>query len=624
MPALDHEVSDATQRVNVNAVEEQAAPQPRRRVAPPRPTPSRRAAAEAARKRRQRNIILGAGIGAGIILIVLLIIFISSLFKAPADDGKILSNVFAAGVNLGGMTQEEAEDALYNATYKTYSVLDMSVKVLDTEVRLTPKDTGAALNVSAVVEEAYNYGRTGSASEQERIRKQAQSTSYTISVLPHLNLNTGYIQQVIDELGAKYSTTRSATSFELQGETPKIKPGKQDTTVAQQTLVVRKGTAEYAMNPDALYQQVMDAYNINIFEVTGRCTETPPEPADFDALYAKYKLYIAPQNATRDEDYEIQKETYGYGITMDALKAIVDQMAYGEEKSVPLYFITPDYTSDNLDAMFEDVLATYTATISTTDDAWKQNLKTVCKALNDVIIQANGEFSFNSIVGQPTAAKGYKKVKLYVGKQLTETEGGGISQAASAIYYCALLADMRISERHSHSYVTDFITAGFDAEIIFGLKDLRFQNNSGSPIRIEATVQGSELRIRFLGTDNLSYNVQIISKTDRVRQPITVYNLMNADNPGGYKDGDVLSAGYEGCDVTTYMVKYDRTSGTKLSETKITTSYYAKRDQVVVKIDVPEPPPTENTDPTQNTDPTETTDPTDTADPTQSDEIVIY
>ncbi len=616
MPALDNKVSDSTQRVNVNGA--QTAPQIKR-VAPPRPTPSRRAAAEAARKRRQRNIILGASIGGGVIILVLLIILLSSLFKAPTDDGKILSNVFAAGVNIGGMTKEEAEDALYNATYKTYGLLDMTVKVLDTEVHLTPKDTGASLNVSAVVEEAYNYGRTGTQAEQDRIRKQAQSTSYTVSILPYLNLNTTFIQQQIDALGEKYSTTRTDTTFELQGEAPSIKPGKQDTTVPQQTLTVRKGTAEYAMNPDALYQQVMDAYNINIFEVTGSCAETAPNLPDYDALYAQYKLYSAPVNASRDADYNIQKETYGYGITKDALKVIVDQMAYGEVKTVELYYIQPDYTSDNLDAMFVDVLATYTTPILNANAGWKQNLQKVCTMLNNVVIQANAEFSFNGIVGNTTAARGFQKVKLYVGKQMTEMEGGGISQAASAIYYCALLSDMRINERHSHSYVTDFITPGFDAEIVYGSKDLRFQNNSGNPIRIEATVQGNELRIRILGNNNLSYNTEIISKTDRVRKPVTVYNLMQEGNPGGYKDGDVLSTGYDGCDVTTYLAKFDKENGTKLSETKITTSYYAKRDNVVVKIEVPEPPPTDPTDATGSTDPTDSTNP---QDPTETDNYV--
>ena len=41
------------------------------------------------------------------------------LLSGGIDDGKILPNVTVAGVNLGGMTKQEATRALYNATAYT-------------------------------------------------------------------------------------------------------------------------------------------------------------------------------------------------------------------------------------------------------------------------------------------------------------------------------------------------------------------------------------------------------------------------------------------------------------------------------------------------------------------------
>ncbi len=618
MPALEHEVSDATQRVNVNAAGQPVSPPPRRTPAQ-RPNPSHRSAAAAARKRRERNTIIAISASAGAIVLILLIVLMFSLFKSPADDGKILSNVFAAGVNLGGMTKEQANNALHNATDKTYSLLEMSVTVLDTEIRLSPADTGASLDVEAVVDAAYNFGRTGTRAEQQQAKKQAQSSSYTVSILPYLNLKTAYIQQQVAALGEKYSTTRSNTTFRVEGAAPTIAPGKQDVNIAQQTLIIRKGTAEYGMNTSALYQQIMDAYNINIFEVTGSCTEIPPDAPDYETLYAEHMLYVAPINAARDENLEIIVETYGYGITQEALKSFVDQMPYGAEETLPLYYITPDYTSENLDVMFTDILGSFESPLSA-DANWNHNMQQVCNILNGIIIKDNEEFSFNTLVGETTMLKGYLPAYAYVGKQYAEVYGGGICQVATGIYYSSLLADLQITERHSHSYVTSFVAPGFDAEVYYlpsnsdatapteanGSMDLRFLNTTGNPIRVEASISGGKLIVRLMGIDDKDYTVQLSTKTDKLKSPITVYNLMYANNPGGYVDGDVLVEGIAGCDVSTYIIRTPKETGRPNPEELITNSYYAKLDTVVVQIQTDTPvDPTNPTDPTDPTEPSE-------------------
>ena len=116
------------------------------------------AARSRARRRRarvsKREKITLAILGTITVLLVIAVIFaISSLFAPPEDDGLILKGVVAAGVNLGGMTPEEATQALQEATAETYSKLDMSVSVLDTQILLSPKVTGAKLDVAAVVQD---------------------------------------------------------------------------------------------------------------------------------------------------------------------------------------------------------------------------------------------------------------------------------------------------------------------------------------------------------------------------------------------------------------------------------------------------------------------------------------
>ena len=102
------------------------------------------------------------------LLLIAVVITAISVFGGGEDDGRILRNVYAAGVDLGGMTEEEAKNALKAATSSTYTMLDMTIQVLNTTVTLSPADTGARLDINGVVQEAMNYGRTGRRAARRR------------------------------------------------------------------------------------------------------------------------------------------------------------------------------------------------------------------------------------------------------------------------------------------------------------------------------------------------------------------------------------------------------------------------------------------------------------------------
>ena len=116
------------------------------------------------------------------------------------DDDLILDNVYAGEVNLGGMTMEEAKGALHLATDRTFSKKDMVVQVYEgMSFSLSPENSGASLNVDAVVKAAYDYGRGGSEADFLLAKKKAASSSYTIALRPPLRLDLDYIRQTLEE-----------------------------------------------------------------------------------------------------------------------------------------------------------------------------------------------------------------------------------------------------------------------------------------------------------------------------------------------------------------------------------------------------------------------------------------
>lgn len=591
-------------------------------AAPRRLTPEQRKASAAARRKREKIAIISLCSAAAVLLLAVIIIITTVFFKAPTDNGLILNNVFAAGVDLGGMTKEQAKKALHAATDDTYSRLDMSVQVLDSTILLSPKDTGARLDVDAVAEAAYNYGRTGSRSEQQQAKEQAQNSSYTISILPYLSLDTTYIQSTIRNLGMEYSTTLSQSRWEVKGDRPSMDiVGDIDTMTTHQTLYIYLGTAEYGLVTTELYEQILDAYNINIFQVVGKCSVVAPTPLDYEAIWNQ--LCIAPEDATIDPvTYAVTPEKIGYGFTLEELTTKVDNAEYGSIVTLPLKYLVPAITSETISGeLFQDLLSSFQTTIST-DENWNTNLQLAVDAINGSIIRAGEEFSFNTTLGEITTDKGYRNVVTYSGKFLREVTGGGISQVASTLYNALILADLDVIERHNHTYAPSYVNMGFDADVSYGKKDLRFVNTTDLPIKIQASIVGDMLNIDIIGTNTREYRVEILYEVVETVTPGTLYNTMLPDNPDGYKEGDVLIEGITGTTIRTKVCMYTKDTFTLIEERLLAESEYDMREQVVVKFyKAPTEDPTEPTgpsEPTGSTRPSGSTEPTGTTEPTGS------
>ena len=582
---------------------------------PVRRSPAGSHSAKRAAQKRKTTIITLSAVAA--VLLIAVIAVSSILFAAPEDDGLILNNVYAAGINLGGMTPEQARDALREATTDTYSKLDMVVSVHDTELHFTPSKSGAKLNVSAVVDAAYQYGRTGTRAERQNAKKQSLTSSHVISILPHLNLNTDYIKQAVDELGAAYSSTLSQPSYRVEGNRPdmNIKNEEINTDTVYQTLYLKLGTAEFGLDTNELYEQIMEAYNTNIFYVAGNISVVSPELLNLQAIYNEY--CIAPEDALLNEiTYEVAAEKYGYGFDMEQVREMIAKAKYGEELEIPLTFLRPKLTAAELtDGLFEKELAFF-STPASIDKNLIINLKLACRAINNKILKADEVFSFNEVVGCPTAADKYQEVVIYVGKTPQPVIGGGISQVSSALYYCALRADLEILERHNHIYAPNYIEAGLDANVSYGVMDLSFKNTTGRPIRIEARVtDAGALQISIWGTENKEYSIDILYETLATYAPETLKHTMLADNPDGYLDGDVLVQPITGYDICAYRV-YRYTDGTTEPVKKlIAFSHYDKLDQLVVEIETN--PTVTPSNPTEPSTPTEPSAPTEPSEPTQ-------
>lgn len=133
------------------------------------------------------------------------------------------------------------------------------------------------------------------------------------------------------------------------------------------------------------------------------------------------------------------------------------------------------------------------------------NLKIASKAIDGMIIRPGQTFSFNKVVGIRTASKGYKKAPIFAGGGTVNDVGGGICQVASTMFNTALMANVKISERHQHSQRVTYVPLGRDAAVYWsGNQDFKWTNNTKYPIKIRMTVSNGVISCKFYTIGNVN------------------------------------------------------------------------------------------------------------------------
>lgn len=545
-------------------------------------------------------------------LVIGLIVGLVALFAEPEDDGRILPNVTAGGVNIGGMTPAEAESALELSVVEPLTRKELTVELPGTSLVLSPGDTKVQLDVKALVQAAYRYGRSGSAVENRLTRAKAETTAYIVPLLPYLELDTDYIRGAVEAFCDSYSIEISHPTVVVEGQRPQyIKPEYDEEgnlvgedpnrNATHQVMTIVTGTPQFLLESEDLMDAILDAYSLLRLTVNYKApNRIEPEAVDLAALFKEY--CTLPEDAEMDEKtFEITPEVVGYGFRIEEVQKLLDEAGYGKEVQIPLGFLMPDITERAFGELFQDVLATFTATAKDEKPNANRdnNLLVSCEAINGYVLKSGESFDFNKVLGPRTSEKGYLSAPDYTGSAISSI-GGGISQTASALHYCAILAGLPVNEHHTNPFAVFYTPLGTDAAINYGKQNLVFTNTFDEPIRILAEADGDKVTIRLMGTETREYVPTIESDIIKTFEPSTIYQSMGKDNAYGYEDGQVIQAAHTGYRIEVYYARYDEETQELIGRDLLYQVSYTKVDQVVVRIEgADEPDPSDPTKPSE-------------------------
>lgn len=167
----------------------------------------------------------------------------------------------------------------------------------------------------------------------------------------------------------------------------------------------------------------------------------------------------------------------------------------------------------------ERTVAAYATSLQGRATSQRHNARLAVIRLDGAIVEPGALFSFNERVGTFSRDRGYRKAPVSYNGQLIDDWGGGVCQTSTTLYNAALLAGMKVVERHRHRFAPTYVPPGRDAAVAYSNIDLRFVNPHPFPVRIVGGIKDNALQVEFLSTQPLKTKPLVVQQVREVHQP---------------------------------------------------------------------------------------------------------
>ena len=142
------------------------------------------------------------------------------------------------------------------------------------------------------------------------------------------------------------------------------------------------------------------------------------------------------------------------------------------------------------------------------------NIRRTAEMVNGAYVLPGETFSLNGYTGPRGTAQGFVESGIIIDGRASEAVGGGISQFATTLYNAAYFAGMEDVAHTPHSYYISRYPAGREATVYEGAIDLQFKNTFDTPVRIEAFVSGDSVTVRLKGVKTVEVESITSSRTN--------------------------------------------------------------------------------------------------------------
>ena len=159
----------------------------------------------------------------------------------------------------------------------------------------------------------------------------------------------------------------------------------------------------------------------------------------------------------------------------------------------------PERTTAEAAAMgIERRLSSYTTLYAGTSDRIT-NLQLAVGLVNGAVVAPGATFSFNDRVGRRTTERGFRSAPVIIKDEYEEAVGGGVSQVATTVFNAAWEAGLKIAERNPHSLYISRYQTGRDATVNYPDLDLKFVNDTKNWVYVAGASGGAGITVSIYG-----------------------------------------------------------------------------------------------------------------------------
>lgn len=127
------------------------------------------------------------------------------------------------------------------------------------------------------------------------------------------------------------------------------------------------------------------------------------------------------------------------------------------------------------------------------------NIKLIARKVDRTIVAPGAQFSLNDTAGQRTKADGYVEAPFISDGKLEPSIGGGVSQFSTTLYNAAYFAGLKLDTHQPHSFFIARYPAGREATLNYPSIDLKFTNDTKAPILIRASTDNNSVAVSLYG-----------------------------------------------------------------------------------------------------------------------------
>lgn len=449
------------------------------------------------------------------------------LYVNSYDD--IMPNTYIANVNLGGMTQEEA----LNALSQEYSEDKLEGKTINflcmgDKSTIEVKNLAMQFKPEQMASDAYLHGR-------EKTGFWSKLSEFTQSILgkheirPALTYDEQALIGSINDICSPHEREPLGYTFRVADSS---------------NIVIAKPQDGIKVNIEKAVEKVEDeicTFNFGDIEFVPETTKAPK--LDIDEFYNYITAPAEDATYAKDENNKVYVVPGKPQIVVNKsdIEAAVKQSEI--EYSVPVQIVNSAVDADFLQSiLYEDTLGSYSTNYGGSSAARASNIRTASNTINGIELLPGEQFDFNKIVGERKASTGYLQAPVYVvknGETVSELDyGGGICQVSSTIYCAIARAGLKVITRVSHSKDVSYVPAGMDATVSWGGPEFIFKNSTDYPIRIFVDANGGILTVRVVGSIVKKPNVVLDVQNDGSSVTVTKTTV----NSDGSQTSEVISS----------------------------------------------------------------------------------